>query len=259
MQNATTLWENWKGSFPHGTSSDNHIMFGGGVGTAVYRHLTGLSMCRQSVAWGCIDVRPLPEMIHRLRSANASVQTARGTATVGWALSSGRLVVNTTVPIGSLAHVWLPSSGLRSITESGIVLWQVNGGLLRRTDVDSSIREISFEQNPYPAVKVTVASGMYSMQGTYKDWRVLHCTTASIWGSDSSFIFVNVMTACLCVKVFDVQVWTFMTLNVLTKHWVAVSCYLKPTECIFKKLHMQINFLICRYRNFFVNCYTILP
>lgn len=75
VQNATTLWENWQGSFPQGTSSDNHIMFGGGVGTAVYRHIAGLAMCPGATAWSCLDIRPAPDTIARLRSARAWVHS----------------------------------------------------------------------------------------------------------------------------------------------------------------------------------------
>ena len=74
--------------------------------------------------------------------------------------------MNTTVPVGSLAHVFFPLSGLRSVEESGVPLWQANEGLLHRVDF---IREISFERTPYPAIKITVASGMYSMRGAYED------------------------------------------------------------------------------------------
>lgn len=80
-------------------------------------------------------------------------------------------MLNTTVPVSSIAHVSLPLHGLRAVTESGLVLWQEEyqgdtahqraGGALGVLGI------ISSERLPYPALKVIIASGSYSMTAVY--------------------------------------------------------------------------------------------
>lgn len=168
-QGATTLWENWQGSLPWGSSSDNHIMFGGGVGTFTYRHLAGLRQGAGSVAWRHIDVRPIPDAVSRLRSANASLLTPRGETAVSWALSDdgSAFTMNVTVPLGSTASVAvaaIPSLPTR-LAESAGVLFQ--GGHCVPAPASSGVLGCLTESTPYAAVVVTVGSGRYRFDAAY--------------------------------------------------------------------------------------------
>ena len=125
-QGATTLWENWQGQLPQGASgSNNHIMFGGGVGTILYKALAGLA--NGGIAWREVAMRPLPAAIERLGSANASVKTPHGLAAISWRRAGRSLELNATVPAGSTAEVVLPASignaKVTAVTESGAAVW----------------------------------------------------------------------------------------------------------------------------------------
>ena len=89
---------------------------------------------------------------------------------MSWTLASSTLVLNTTVPVSSIAHVSLPLHGLRAVTESGLVLWQESQGDTAHHGAGGAlgILDISSEKRlPYPAIKVIIASGSYSMKAVY--------------------------------------------------------------------------------------------
>jgi len=170
-QGATTLWENWQGSLPWGSSSDNHIMFGGGVGTFTYKHLVGLSSGGNTTAWRSISMRPLPAAVERLRWANGSVHTPHGLAAVSWIASAdgSRLVLNASVPTGCTAGIAIPISvlagGLARVTELGASVWDTGRcGLLPPA---SGLLGCAQETYPYNVVVITVGSGAYSFVGEY--------------------------------------------------------------------------------------------
>lgn len=164
-QGATTLWENWQGSLPSGAAgSNNHIMFGGNVGTISYTSLAGLKNAKGSVAWRNISMRPLPEAIDRLGFANASVRTPRGLAAISWQKQGDHsLEVNVTVPAGSTATVALPArlggSQVVTVAESGLTVW--SNGKYTPPPASAGFDGFGTDAAPYDALLFTVGAGRY--------------------------------------------------------------------------------------------------
>lgn len=168
-QGATTLWENWHGALPSGAvGSNNHIMFGGNVGTIAYTSFAGLQNAKGSVAWRNISMRPLPAAIEWLGRANASILTPRGLAAISWAKHSqaeshgGRsFAVNVTVPAGSTATLVLPKtiggSKLIHIKESTLTVW--GNGKYMQPPVSAGF--IGFTMDTV-TLAFTVCSGQYN-------------------------------------------------------------------------------------------------
>jgi hypothetical protein len=175
-QGGTTLWENWRGSLPNGAAgSNNHIMFGGGVGTQPYVALGGISNGRgltgsrnsSSTAWELIEIRPLPPAIDALPFASASTHTPRGIVAVHWSRTGSTFALNTTVPVGSTANVAIPAQladkQLLIVAETAVPVW-ADGAYKPGVD---GFNGAAKESHPYGVVVFSVGSGEYSFSATY--------------------------------------------------------------------------------------------
>lgn len=175
-QGGTTLWENWRGSLPNGAAgSNNHIMFGGGVGTQPYVALGGISNGRglgdgrnsSSTAWELIEIRPLPAAIEALAFASASTHTPRGVVAVRWTHSDSAFALNATVPVGSVANVALPmrlsNKQLSTVAESNVLVW--GDGAYKPGA--AGFKGATKESTPYGVVVFAVGSGGYNFAASY--------------------------------------------------------------------------------------------
>ena len=175
-QGGTTLWENWKGSLPNGAAgSNNHIMFGGGVGTQPYVAFGGISNGRglsdgrnsSSTAWELIEIRPLPAAIEALPFSSASTHTPRGIVAVRWSRSGNAFALNATVPVGSTADVALPArlggQQLSAVAEDAVPVWASGTYKPGAAGFKGSRKESA----PYGVVVFSVGSGGYSFTATY--------------------------------------------------------------------------------------------
>lgn len=118
-QGATTTWEKWNGE-----SSRNHPMFGGAL-TWYYRMLAGMNVDEEQPGYKHIIVRPvIPDSLSR---ASYSTRTPYGEASVSWQRSDGRFYLETAVPVGTTATVYIPCNSDASISESGISLNEAKG------------------------------------------------------------------------------------------------------------------------------------
>lgn len=111
-QGATTTWEQWDGG-----NSRNHPMFGGGL-VWFYRKVAGMTIDPEQPGYKHIVIKPVAT--DSLSFASYSVRTPYGEASVGWKKDKERFCLNTVVPVGSTATVYLPVEEDAELTESGL-------------------------------------------------------------------------------------------------------------------------------------------
>lgn len=113
-QGATTTWENWNGA-----DSRNHPMFGGGIGW-FYRDLAGLRCIEPG--YKEFEIRPVvPEGLEWVEYTH---KTTYGEIGIRWENIDGNFRLDCTVPVGTIAKVYVPS-------ESGYECHEVVSGKYR--------------------------------------------------------------------------------------------------------------------------------
>lgn len=113
-QGATTTWENWNGA-----DSRNHPMFGGGIGW-FYRALAGLRCIEPG--YKEFEIRPVvPEGLEWVEYTH---KTTYGEIGIRWENIDGNFRLDCTVPVGTIAKVYVPS-------ESGYECHEVVSGKYR--------------------------------------------------------------------------------------------------------------------------------
>ncbi|MER5805417.1 family 78 glycoside hydrolase catalytic domain [Streptomyces mirabilis] len=114
---ATTMWERWDAIRPDGTIdvenagmmlSFNHYAYGA-VAAWLYRSVAGLRPT--APGYRTFDIAPRPG--GTLTSAEASINTPYGTASVAWSISGDTLTVKAVVPLGTIGRFSAPE-GWRS-------------------------------------------------------------------------------------------------------------------------------------------------
>lgn len=137
----TTSWEQW--SSP---GSGNHPMFGGGL-SWFYRKLAGMNADINNPGYKHIIFRPQPT--GNLDYVEYSNLTPYGEAGIHWENENSTFTMEVTVPVGSTATVYVPTSSQDTVTESG-------------NSITESTENVSFEgmEGDYAVYKVN--SGAYS-------------------------------------------------------------------------------------------------
>jgi len=108
---ATTLWETWDGRL-----SRNHVMFGD-VCAWMYKNLAGLSPDEDQPGFKRFTVHPLfPGDLDRVET---EYHTLYGTIAVKWWREKEKLRMDITVPINTMAQVWLPAYRREEVLENG--------------------------------------------------------------------------------------------------------------------------------------------
>ncbi|MBN1790538.1 MAG: family 78 glycoside hydrolase catalytic domain [Bacteroidales bacterium] len=110
-QGATTTWERWDGG-----GSRNHPMFGGGI-VWFYRVLAGMNTDPLKPGYQNIIFKPQPA--GDVTFASYSNETPYGLAAIYWKKTACTFKLDISVPVGSTATVYVPASGVKSVTESG--------------------------------------------------------------------------------------------------------------------------------------------
>lgn len=121
---ATTVWERWDGLNEDGVcpisndGTDNMISFNhyafGAVGDFLYRRVAGI----EPVEGGYKKFKIAPLVGGGLTSANASVNTPYGTASVSWKKDSDNFTIEVSVPVGTNCELVMPSGEVK-ILQSG--------------------------------------------------------------------------------------------------------------------------------------------
>lgn len=119
---ATTIWERWDGIKPDGSfqtpsmNSYNHYAYGA-IGDWMYRKMVGLDTYEDGPGYKHIKVKP--HIGGKLTYAAATLKTNYGTASAGWKLDKGNIILNVEVPANTKATIYLPTNDLNSVMESG--------------------------------------------------------------------------------------------------------------------------------------------
>jgi alpha-L-rhamnosidase len=138
-QGATTSWEQWDG-----TNSRNHPMFGGGI-VWFYRKLAGMNTDEQQPGYRHIIFHPQP--VADLTHVSYSNLTPYGLAGINWKKENGQFKMDISVPVGSTATVYVPTSNPEKVTENGQKI--------------SGSKEIAFQQIENGNAVYKVGSGEY--------------------------------------------------------------------------------------------------
>ena len=121
-QGATTLWERWdgyvegRGFHDTGMNSFNHYMFGA-VGEWVWRNIAGINPDERFPAYKHFILRPRPGP--GFTWARGAYDSIRGTIKSDWRIDGKTLHLAVTVPVNATATVYLETSGMEGVTESG--------------------------------------------------------------------------------------------------------------------------------------------
>lgn len=121
-EGATTLWERWEYLADSGMNSHNHIMFGS-VDAWLYKALAGINVDSEHPGFEKIIIKP--HIVGDLTHAGASLKTIRGLVISRWARNGNSLTLEVTVPVNSVAEVYIPTMGLTDpiVKEGGEVIW----------------------------------------------------------------------------------------------------------------------------------------
>ena len=155
---ATSNWENWSGS----VSLNHH--YSGGSAQWFFNTLCGIGSHDPTVP-GFTSLRMRPYMAGNLTSAAATFNSINGTFTSSWSLASGLLTWHVTIPPGSTATLWCPSSGPGLVLENGIPAYK-SAGLVPNGPVSATYPTLENHFSPvvnaFPAYERFLAkSGTY--------------------------------------------------------------------------------------------------
>ena len=152
-EGATTLWERWEKLTGNAMNSYDHHMFAS-VGAWICKYLGGLRIIKE----GFKEIIIEPPLIDNLLHASLSIETIRGVLQIMWSRGSNAVVLDLSIPVGTVAEVRLPKLNKKAsiyegdcrIWESGKTVNQVNGILSISEQKDKII--------------IKVGSGRYSFK-----------------------------------------------------------------------------------------------
>lgn len=140
---ATALTESWQA---YGFVSNNHFMLGH-LMEWLFSGLGGIRQDEASVAFKHIVIKPSP--VGDVRSARTSYESPYGTIVSDWKDTGEKFTIRVEVPANSSASVYLPTTQVDQITESGIAIKDLSSATIR-------------QENGYTVV--TVGSGIYEFE-----------------------------------------------------------------------------------------------
>jgi hypothetical protein len=118
---ATSTWEMWEAT----TRSYDHY-FLGTYDEWFYSHLAGITDIQEGYRSFVIK----PHFSGYLQHAHANIKTVRGEVYSGWSLKDDRTAdIKVTVPCGSTATIWFPTSNVEGITLDGLPILKASVGV----------------------------------------------------------------------------------------------------------------------------------
>jgi alpha-L-rhamnosidase len=134
---ATTLWEHWngwvsgsqQGYCPNGLGNSFNHFWTGAVGEWIYRNLAGIAPDDNSPGFQNVIINPQPG--GAVTNATASFASIHGPIWLSWTNDTlgANFYLNVGVPANASANVYLPSTNLAVITESGLPVTNAPGVL----------------------------------------------------------------------------------------------------------------------------------
>lgn len=108
---ATTSWEEW--TYYSSMETHDHAMFAG-INASLYTRLGGI----QPTGPGYSTVTIAPQIPPGLQRVSAAVDTVRGSVASSWTVTGQQLVLDVTIPVGTVATVRVPNFGQGQATVS---------------------------------------------------------------------------------------------------------------------------------------------
>jgi len=121
---ATTVWETWEGIAEDGTPhmSLNHYS-PGAIVNFLHRTVAGIQAAEPGYRRIIIHPQPGGGLI----SASASYESAYGLIRSEWVKAGGKMKLDVTIPANTRAVIHLPGANAGEVTESGMLLTQLDG------------------------------------------------------------------------------------------------------------------------------------
>lgn len=181
---ATTMWERWDGWTPGsgfqtiGMNSFNHYSFGA-VGEYLYSAVGGISPA--SPGYKTILIQPVPGV--GLTWANTSYSSTRGLIFTAWTNSGNSFDLDVVIPPNTTAQVYVPTTNVAAITESGVPAFSSPGVTYSSTSNNYAIYAVGSGHyswsSPFgavvaPGVIITTTNQTGSGTGTFfPSWTVM--------------------------------------------------------------------------------------
>lgn len=116
-QGATTIWELWNGNTANpAMNSRNHLMLVGDLVTWFYENLVGIRSDPSKPGFEHIMMRPTP--VGDLKFVKASHRSPHGEIVSDWRREDGKFIWNVTIPVNTVATLYVPAVNAASVTES---------------------------------------------------------------------------------------------------------------------------------------------
>jgi alpha-L-rhamnosidase len=139
---ATTIWELWNGDTADpAMNSGNHVMQIGDLLPWMYEYLAGIRPDPSALGYRRIVLKPVP--LAGLDFVRAWRQTTAGRIESHWRRQQGQLVWHITIPAGSTAAVYVPTTAPSRITESGKPAAEVPGVKFLQADGAEAVYEVT--------------------------------------------------------------------------------------------------------------------
>ncbi len=121
---ATTLWERWEHLTGGSMNSHDHPMLGS-VSSWFFKYLAGIRVDPSGPGFSRVLIQPA--FVSGLDKAEGSYRSLSGVITSAWRREGGRIVLEVSVPVNTVATVRLPVRDPAQVTEKGLPLKNVNG------------------------------------------------------------------------------------------------------------------------------------
>jgi alpha-L-rhamnosidase len=136
---ATTVWERWELMTGGAMNSHNHPMLGS-VSAWFYKYLAGIRSDPAGPGFQRFFVRPYA--VKDLNWVKAEYTSMYGVIRGAWRRDADGFKLNVTVPVNSVATVFVPASDARRVTESGVPLEKAEGVKWLRNENGSVVLEV---------------------------------------------------------------------------------------------------------------------
>lgn len=136
---ATTVWERWELMTGGAMNSHNHPMLGS-VSAWFYKYLAGIRPDPAGPGFQRFFVQPYA--VKDLDWVKAEYTSMYGAIRGAWRRDADGFKLNVTVPVNSVATVFVPASDAKRVTESGVALGKAEGVKWLRSENGSVVLEV---------------------------------------------------------------------------------------------------------------------
>jgi alpha-L-rhamnosidase len=141
---ATTLWESWDGN-----ASRNHHMYSD-ISAWFYKALAGIRVDDAQPGFKHFVIKPA--VVADLAHATGETRSPYGIVRSAWRHEGGRLTLETTIPPGSSATVYIPTADASAVRESGRPLHAAEGVHMTGAQDGYAVCEVTAGEYSFEAV-----------------------------------------------------------------------------------------------------------